>query len=96
VRRPHFGNLMKSTSKSDTRALFHARLRIDAPPPNAKMETELMSQAPGKCISELANDPSEDAKAPNPWMNLENTFVHIDGQRYKTVDLLKLLLEKLK
>ena len=36
----------------------------------------------------------KDQRAPNGRFNLDNAFIHIDGQRYNLVDLLKSLMEK--
>ena len=38
----------------------------------------------------------KDARAPNPWLNLENAFVYIDGKHHNVIDLLKLVANKLK
>jgi hypothetical protein len=37
----------------------------------------------------------KDAHASNPIINLENAFIDIDGKRYRVVDLLRLVVEKL-
>jgi hypothetical protein len=52
--------------------------------------------------SQVQNEPSpvgEDVKdehAPKDRYNLDDAFIHIDGQRYKLADLLKSLMEKSK
>ncbi len=43
----------------------------------------------------LVDDAKMDEQAPDPWLNIENAFVHIDGKRHKVVDLLRLLVTKL-
>jgi hypothetical protein len=37
----------------------------------------------------------KDAHASNPTIDLENAFIDINGTRYRVVDLLRLVVEKL-
>ena len=55
-----------------------------------------MGESKNESPSSLVDDPTEDLRAPEPWMNLNNTFVTIDGVRHKTTDLLKLVIEHFK
>ncbi|WP_428486580.1 hypothetical protein [Rhodopila sp.] len=42
------------------------------------------------------NQKVNEDNAPNPVLNLENAFIHIEGKRHKLVELLKPLTEKSK